>query len=57
MDELEKLHLLSFMACEFGTRAKLENRKRVVKMDWAEFQKVALYFYQLGKDSYSSAVG
>ena len=48
---MEKGHLLTFMGVEFGTRAKVvEGGKRIVKLDWDEFQQVVMRFYELGKE-------
>ena len=48
--ELAKAHLLSFMALAFGSRAKLKDGKRIVELDWDEFQRVFMDFYELGRD-------
>lgn len=49
--ELEKGHLQVFMGVAFCERAKfVEGGKRIVKLDWDEFQQVVMRFYELGKE-------
>ena len=42
-------HLTGKILVEYGAHAKVRDGKRHCEMDWKEFQRLAHYFYELGK--------
>ncbi len=55
--DTEKAGLEDIIRVEFGTRAKVENGRRYVRLDWDRFHLLAYHFYALGQQWRITSMG